>query len=135
MKRCAIWCEPAKRPRKISFAHGIGWVSFCCGTAGVRPKRVKAWTKKYLEWIKTHVRFDQPALEATLAHYLHEVEHAAERILKLEKAIDEAVGTSQSGDSRGDRSVAGVARRGPDDGRYDRLRTRQPLALSRVRGN
>jgi transposase len=51
----------------------------------------KAWTKKYLEWIKTHVRFDQPALEATLAHYLHEVEHAAEQILKLEKAIDEAV--------------------------------------------
>lgn len=51
----------------------------------------KAWTKKYLEWIKTHVRFDQPALEATLAHYLHEVDHAAEQILKLEKAIDEAV--------------------------------------------
>jgi transposase len=37
------------------------------------------------------VRFDQPALEATLAHYLHEVEHAAEQILQLEKAIDEAV--------------------------------------------
>ena len=27
----------------------------------------KAWTKKYLQWIKIHVRFDQPALEATLA--------------------------------------------------------------------
>jgi transposase len=51
----------------------------------------KAWTKKYLEWIKVQVRFDQPALEATLAHYLHEVEHAAEQILKLEQAIDEAV--------------------------------------------
>ena len=30
----------------------------------------------------------------TLAHYLHEVEHAAEQILKLEKAIDEAVAQS-----------------------------------------
>ena len=59
---------------------------------GQRPTDAgKAWTKKYLEWIKTHVRFDQPALEATLAHYLHEVDHAAEQILKLEKAIDEAV--------------------------------------------
>jgi len=47
--------------------------------------------KKYVEWIKIHARFDQPALEATLAHYLHEVEHAEERIAKLEQAIDEAV--------------------------------------------
>src|SRR5207248_3036582 len=32
---------------------------------GQRPTDAgKAWTKKYLEWIKTHVRFDQPALEA-----------------------------------------------------------------------
>ena len=37
------------------------------------------------------MRFEQPALEATLAHYLHEVEHAAEQIFKLEQAIDEAV--------------------------------------------
>ena len=58
---------------------------------GRRPEGMKAWTKKYLEWIKTNVHFEQPALEATLEHYLHEVEHIAERILKLEKAIDEAV--------------------------------------------
>ncbi|HYP13916.1 MAG TPA: IS110 family transposase [Bryobacteraceae bacterium] len=58
---------------------------------GRRPEGMKAWTKKHLEWIKTHVHFDQPALEATLEHYLHEVEHIAERILKLEKAIDNAV--------------------------------------------
>jgi transposase len=59
---------------------------------GQRPTAAgKAWTKKYLEWIKTQVSFEQPALEATLAHYLHAVEHAAEQILKLEQAIDEAV--------------------------------------------
>src|SRR5260370_19282265 len=58
---------------------------------GRRPEGLKAWTKKYLEWIKTHVHFDQPALEATLADYLEEVDHVAARILKLEKAIDEAV--------------------------------------------
>ncbi len=59
---------------------------------GQRPTDAgKAWTKKYLEWIKTHIGFDQPALEATLSYYVQEVEHMAERILHLEKAIDEAV--------------------------------------------
>jgi transposase len=59
---------------------------------GKRPTDAgKAWTKKYLEWIKTHVRFAQAALEATLAHYLEEVDHAAAQIVKLEQAIDQAV--------------------------------------------
>jgi transposase len=59
---------------------------------GRRPTQAgKAWTKKYLEWIKTHVRFDQPALEATRAHYLQQVDHAVSQILHLEKAIDEAI--------------------------------------------
>jgi transposase len=59
---------------------------------GIRPTNAgTAWTQKYLNWIRIHARFDQPALEATLAHYLGEVEHASERIVKLERAIDEAV--------------------------------------------
>src|SRR4051794_22783946 len=58
---------------------------------GRRPEKMKAWSKTYLEWIQTHVHFDEPALEATLEDYLHEVEHVAERIVKLEAAIDEAV--------------------------------------------
>lgn len=59
---------------------------------GQRPTDAgKAWSKKYLEWIKIHARFEQPALEATLEHYLHEVEQAAERIIRLEQAIDQAV--------------------------------------------
>jgi transposase len=58
---------------------------------GRRPEGLKAWTKQYLEWIKSHVLFDQAALEATLADYLEEVDHVAARIVKLEKAIDEAV--------------------------------------------
>ena len=58
---------------------------------GRRPEGIKAWTKQHLEWIKSHVRFSQPALEATLADYLEEVDHVAARIVRLEKAIDEAV--------------------------------------------
>jgi transposase len=59
---------------------------------GRRPEGIKAWTKQYLEWIGTHVHFEQAALEATLQDYRDEVKHVAERIVKLEKAIDEAVG-------------------------------------------
>ncbi len=59
---------------------------------GCRPDGLKkTWTKKHLEWIKSHVRFDEPALEATLADYLEEVEHVAARIGKLDQAIDQAV--------------------------------------------
>jgi transposase len=58
---------------------------------GRRPEGIKAWTKQHREWIKSHVGFQQAALEATLADYLEEVDHAGERIVKLEKAIDEAV--------------------------------------------
>ena len=59
---------------------------------GKRPVDAgKAWTKKYLEWIKTHVKFPQAALEITLQDYLDEVDHVAARIGKLEQAIDEAV--------------------------------------------
>jgi transposase len=58
---------------------------------GRRPEGMKAWTKQYLEWIGSHVHFEQPALEATLQDYRDEVKHVAERIAKLEKAIDEAV--------------------------------------------
>jgi len=51
----------------------------------------KSWTQKYMTWIKEQVHFEQPALEATLLDYVHEVEHMAERIQRLEKAITEAI--------------------------------------------
>jgi transposase len=56
-----------------------------------RPDGIRSWTQKHLEWIKSHVHFDEPAQEATLLDYLCEVEHAAERIQRLERAIDQAV--------------------------------------------
>jgi transposase len=58
---------------------------------GRKPDGMKAWTKQYLEWIKTNVRFPIKALEVTLLNYLHEVEHVAARVVHLEAAIDEAV--------------------------------------------
>jgi transposase len=59
---------------------------------GRRPAMgVKPWTMKYLEWVKREVHFEQMAQEATLLDYLHEVEHAAARITRLDGAITEAV--------------------------------------------
>lgn len=60
---------------------------------GQRPPEdvKKSWTQKYLTWIKEQVHFDQPALEATLLDYVHEVDHMAERIERLEKSIDVAI--------------------------------------------
>jgi len=55
------------------------------------PTGVKAWTQKFQEWIKEQVHFEQPAQEYTLLDYLHEVEHVADRIRRLEQAIVEAV--------------------------------------------
>jgi transposase len=43
--------------------------------------------------VKTKVHFEQPAQEATLADYLHEVEHAQGRIERLERSIDDAIET------------------------------------------
>ena len=60
---------------------------------GKRPPQdvKKGWTLKYMTWIKAQVHFDQPALEATLLDYVHEVDHMGERIERLEKAIGEAI--------------------------------------------
>ena len=65
---------------------------FLCRHAIRPPDRMKSWTTKHKEWLKRHVHFDQPALEATFSDYVHEVDHAAERILRLEKAIADAIG-------------------------------------------
>lgn len=55
------------------------------------PDKMRAWTQRYLEWIKREVTFEQYAQQCTLADYLNEVEHCSLRITRLEEAIDKAV--------------------------------------------
>ena len=57
------------------------------------PTGMNPWTQRHLLWVKS-VRFAQAAQEATLLDYLHEVEHMAERLDRLEDALDEAVQTA-----------------------------------------
>lgn len=67
------------------------------------------WTRKYLNWIRIHARFEQAALETTLAHYFGEVEHVPERIAKLEQAIDETVKQAPPGNPCRNRGATGFA--------------------------
>ena len=61
---------------------------------GRRPSTtMNSWTQTHLTWVKT-VHFEHAAQEATLLDYLHEVEHMADRIERLERAIDDAVRTA-----------------------------------------
>jgi transposase len=57
------------------------------------PKRSKAWGAKHRRWVQT-VRFDHGAQAATLLDYVTEVDHAGDRIGRLERALDEAVQTA-----------------------------------------
>lgn len=88
--RDLVRAREAARKDQMKARHRLG--KFLLRHGRRPPEGTKAWTQKHREWIKSHVRFEQPALEATLADYIEEVDHAAARIVKLEKAIDEAVG-------------------------------------------
>ena len=54
------------------------------------PLGVKAWTQRYMAWVR-QLRYPQAAQSAALVDYVHEVEHMAARVLRLEQAITEAV--------------------------------------------
>jgi len=55
-----------------------------------RPEGVAPWSMRHLAWLKT-VEFDQPAHDATLVDYLTEVNHATDRIERLDRALDAAI--------------------------------------------
>jgi len=58
---------------------------------GQRPAQgMQAWTLGYMAWIK-QIRFAQRAQETTKLDYLTEVQHMGERVVRLDKAIEEAV--------------------------------------------
>jgi transposase len=55
------------------------------------PEGRTPWTAKHLQWVKSQVHFEHMAQEVTLGDYLHEVDHAAERIARLERSIDTVI--------------------------------------------
>jgi transposase len=87
--RDLVRAREAAKKDQLKARHRLG--KFLLRHGRQRPDGIKAWTKKHREWIKSHVRFEEAALEATLADYVDEVDHVATRIVKLEKALDEAI--------------------------------------------
>jgi transposase len=58
---------------------------------GLRPQeKLTAWSDKYMQWVKT-LTMPLAAEEAVRLDYVNEVDHAAARIKRLERAIEEAV--------------------------------------------
>ena len=58
---------------------------------GVRkPGMMREWTETHRTWVSS-LTFELAAQQATLTDYAAEVDHAKQRILRLEKAIDEAI--------------------------------------------
>lgn len=87
--RDLVRAREAAKKDQLKARHRLG--KFLLRHGRQRPDGIRAWTKKHREWIKSHVRFEEAALEATLADYVEEVDHVATRIVKLEKAIDDAI--------------------------------------------
>jgi len=56
------------------------------------PEGATAWGTRYLAWVKQQ-HFEQAAQQMTLLDYLHEVEHAAERVARLERSLDASIET------------------------------------------
>ncbi len=54
------------------------------------PEGVRAWTKRHSEWL-SGLRFERVPQEVVFIDYQHEVDHAEQRLVRLERAIDEAV--------------------------------------------
>jgi transposase len=86
--RDVVRAREAAKKDELRAKHRLG--KFLLRHARRAPEGTKAWTDKYWKWLSS-VRFDHAAQEATLLDYRTEVERAADRIVRLEKAIDRAV--------------------------------------------
>jgi transposase len=62
--------------------------------AGRRPPdKTSAWSTDHMQWLRG-LAFEHAARQATMVDYLCEIDHVAERIRRLEQAIDDAVKTA-----------------------------------------
>lgn len=77
--------------RRNQLRAGIRLSKFLLRHGRRRPEQIGAWTLEHLEWVRSKVRFEEGAKNATLLDYLHEVEHMATRFTRLEQAIDAAL--------------------------------------------
>src|SRR6202521_2472324 len=75
--RDLVRAREAAKKDQLRARHRLG--KFLLRQGRRAPDAMKAWTQRHLSWVKQAVHFEQPAQEATLLDYLHEVEHVASR--------------------------------------------------------
>lgn len=85
--------EVAKQDQ-VRARHRLGKFLLRHGRRGATPGR--AWTATHLAWVRTQT-FPLLAQEAAFLDYLHEVDHAADRVRRLDAALDQAIATAEPG--------------------------------------
>jgi len=86
--RDLVRAREAAKKDQLRARHRLG--KFLLRHGRRRPAKTTAWGTTHRAWLKT-VRFDNPAQEATLLDYGTEVDHARDRIARLERALDTAI--------------------------------------------
>lgn len=86
--RDLVRTREAAKQDQLRARHRLG--KFLLRTGQRPPMGIKAWTQAHLTWVR-QIHYAHPAQEATRLDYLHEVDHMAERVGRLEEAIREAV--------------------------------------------
>lgn len=86
--RDLVRCREAAKKDQLRARHRVG--KFLLRQGRRKPEGVKSWTAKHRLWLGTQ-KFERRAQESTFLDYLHEVDHANERIARLDQAIDEAI--------------------------------------------
>jgi transposase len=86
--RDLVRAREAAKKDQLRARHRLGKFLLRRGLRGAAG--MKSWTERHLCWMKT-LRFEHAAQEVTFLDYLHEVEHATQRVTRLEHAIDQAI--------------------------------------------
>lgn len=86
--RDLVRAREAAKKDQLRARHRLG--KFLLRQGRRAPEGTNAWTGRYLKWVGEQ-HFEQPAHEAVMSDYLHEVKQAGERIQRLEDAIDTAL--------------------------------------------
>ena len=107
--RDLVRAREAAKQDQLRARHRLG--KFLLRSGQRPPAGIKAWTQAHLNWVR-QIRYAQPAQESTRLDYLHEVDHMAGRIERLEQAITDAIKTASPAMQeaiRGLQSLRGIA--------------------------
>ena len=87
--RDLVRAREAVKKDQLRARHRLG--KFLLRQGRQRPATLKQpWTAGHLDWIRS-LQFEHAAQQVVLVEYLHEVEHVAERLVRLETAIVAAI--------------------------------------------